>query len=179
VAILLNFVAVLSFTLLNQTFRFFTNDSFGMTPKQTGLVLAFIGLCGVLVQGAVIRPLSKRKVAEAKSVRAGIALQIIGFATLVFAPTLGVWSLYLAGVLLAAAYISNRTPDAEQGSTLGTSQSLASLARTIAPILGGFLYGQFGPRTPYAFAVLGMVLALVLAFQLVVNVQTTSASRSI
>lgn len=188
VAVLVNFVGVLSFTLLDQTFRFFTKDVFGMTPMRTGLILAFIGVCGVIVQGAVVRPLSKRGVPEAVTVRGGLGLQIAGFSTLALAPTLGSWALYLGGFFLAfgnglvtptlSAYISKRADPREQGATLGVNQSFASLARTFGPAFGGLLYDSVGPRSPYMVSAFGMTLALVLAMQLVAKAPQVAVASS-
>jgi MFS transporter, DHA1 family, tetracycline resistance protein len=180
VAVLVNFSVVLSFTLLDQTFRFFTKDTFGMNQKATGMALGFIGICAAIVQGGVVRPLAKRGVPEALTVRVGIVLQAAGFAVLANAGRMGQWSVYLSGLLLAfgnglvtpslSAYISKNTSASEQGSTLGVNQSFSSLARTIGPAFGGYLYGStLGHTSPYVISSLGMALALVIAMQLVVT----------
>ena len=54
-AVLVNFLIVLSFTNLDQTFRFYNKDVFQMTPLQTGLVLAAVGVVAAGVQGGVVR----------------------------------------------------------------------------------------------------------------------------
>jgi MFS family permease len=167
-----NFLIILAFTNLDQTFRYFTKDMFGMSQLETGLVLAFIGVAAAGVQGGLIRPLSAR-FSEVSLVRAGVFLQAIGFAGLVFAPALGRPALYIAGALIAAgngltqpsisAFISRRASASAQGNTLGTSQSVASLARMFGPGMGGFLYGSVGPKSPYAAGALGMLLGFLLA----------------
>jgi len=174
-AILVNFIAILSFTNLDQTFRFFNADLFHMSQKQTGFVLAFIGIVAAIVQGGMIRPLSKR-FGESRLIRTGIAIQAGAFALLVVAPRFGMWFLFVAGAVLAfgngltqpsvSAFISKKASASEQGATLGTSQSAASLARMFGPALGGFLYSEIGPRAPYVIASLGMALALVAALRL-------------
>jgi MFS family permease len=176
IAIAVNFLVVLSFTNLDQTFTFFCGDVFGIDERGTGYVLAFIGVVAAGAQGGLVRPLAKR-FDEALLMRAGALLQSLAFAGLVAAATLGARPLlYASGALLAlgngltqpttSAYISKRAPADQQGGTLGTNQSFASLARTFGPALGGWLYGSFGARAPYAAASLGMVLALALALRL-------------
>jgi DHA1 family tetracycline resistance protein-like MFS transporter len=172
-AILVNFMLVLSFTVLDQTFRFYNKDVFGMNAAQTGAVLAFIGVVGAGAQGGLVRPLAKR-VDESSLIRGGTFLQAVAFAGFTAAPSLGRWMLYVAGATIAvgngltqpsiAAYVSKRADPREQGGTLGTNQSFSSLARTFGPAVGGWLYGTFGPRAPYAYGALGMTLALVVAF---------------
>jgi DHA1 family tetracycline resistance protein-like MFS transporter len=106
--------------------------------------------------------------------RAGTLVQALAFATLVAAATRESRAmLFAAGGLLAlgngltqpttSAFISRRAPADRQGGTLGTNQSFASLGRTFGPAMGGWLYGNLGPRAPYAVASVGMVLAFFLA----------------
>ncbi len=172
--ILVNFLVVLSFTNLDQTFRFYNKDVFHMSPLETGLVLAAVGVVAAGVQGGV-RPLSKRY-GEAKLIVVGVLLQAIAFLGIAWAPAVGVVALFVAMGLLAlgngltqpttAAFVSKRADPAAQGNTLGTNQSASALARTFGPALGGWLYGEIGPRSPYVTAATGMVVALVFAVRL-------------
>lgn len=175
-AVAVNFLVILSFTNLDQTFTFFCGDVFGIDERGTGYVLAFIGLVAAGVQGGLVRVLSKR-FDELTLMRAGTLIQSLAFAGLVAAGTVGARGmLYASGALLAlgngltqpttTAFISRAAPSDRQGGTLGTNQSFASLARTFGPAVGGWLYGNIGPRAPYAVASFGMVLALALAMGL-------------
>lgn len=184
-AIAVNFVAIAAFTNLDQTFRFFTKDLFAMTAMETGAVLAFIGVAAALVQGGLIRPLSKR-FHEAPLIRAGALVQAVAFAVLAASPAIGRAALYFGGALLAlgnglsqpslSAYVSRRADRSSQGQTLGTNQSMASLARMVGPAMGGFLYGHMGPRSPYVAAASGMVLALLIATRLREGGEATTGS---
>jgi MFS family permease len=175
-AIAVNFLVILSFTNLDQTFTFFCADQFRIDERGTGYVLAFIGVVAAGVQGGLVRTLSRR-VDDAVLVRAGAFLQALAFAGLVAAASVGAPAmLLLSGALLAlgngltqpatAAFISRRAPADRQGGTLGTNQSFASLARTFGPAVGGSLYASVGPRAPYAVASFGMVVAFALAMGL-------------
>jgi MFS family permease len=182
--VLVNFVLILSFTVLDQTFRFFTEDKFRMTALETGLVLGFIGIVAAGVQGGLIRPLAKRY-DEAVLIRWGTGIQALAFAGLAASPSFGRAALYAAGGLLAlgngltqpsvSAYVSKRADPKAQGSTLGTNQSAASLARVFGPALGGCLYGAAGARSPYVAGAIGMVLATIVALFLV---SSQSAERA-
>jgi MFS family permease len=185
-AVLVNFVLILSFTVLDQTFRFFTQDRFGMTALETGLVLCFIGVVAAGVQGGLIRPLAKR-FDEAKLIRAGTAIQALAFAGLAASPAFGRGALYAAGGLLAlgngltqpsvSAYVSKRADPKAQGSTLGTNQSAASLARVFGPALGGWLYGSLGASSPYVAGAIGMVVATLVALFLVASTGAEDPQR--
>jgi DHA1 family tetracycline resistance protein-like MFS transporter len=175
-AITVNFLVILSFTNLDQTFTFFCSDLFGIDERGTGYVLAFIGVVAALVQGVLVRALAPR-FDEAVLIRAGTSIQALAFAGFVVAGSIASHVLLFAsGGALAlgngltqpgtSAFISRRAPADRQGGTLGTNQSLSSLARTFGPALGGWLYGRLGPRAPYAVASFGMLIALGLATNL-------------
>jgi MFS family permease len=175
-AVAVNFLGILSFTNLDQTFTFFCADVFAIDERGTGYLLACIGVVAATAQGALVRPLSKR-VDEVLLVRSGVFLQGVAFAGFVLSATLRSRALlYGAGALLALgngltqpavpAFISRRAPTDRQGGTLGVNQSFASLARTFGPAIGGWLYGSVGVRAPYTVASLGMGLALALAMGL-------------
>jgi MFS family permease len=175
-AVVVNFLVILSFTNLDQTFTFFCGDLFGIDELGTGLVLAFIGVVGAGVQGGLVRPLAKR-VDEATLMRWGALGQVIAFAGFVAAAGLASRALlYASGAMLAlgngltqpstSAFISRRAPADRQGGTLGVNQSFASLARTFGPATGGWLYANIGPRAPYTAASIGMVVALAFASSL-------------
>src|SRR5580704_7589855 len=83
-AVAVNFLVILSFTNLDQTFTFFCGDLFGIDERGTGYVLAFIGVVAAIVQGGLVRPLSKR-FQEATLMRAGALVQAVAFACLVAA----------------------------------------------------------------------------------------------
>jgi MFS family permease len=170
-----NFLVILSFTNLDQTFTFFCADVFGIDERGTGYVLASIGVVAALVQGGLTRPLSRR-FADASIIRAGALVQAFAFAALVLSATTGRPLLFAGGALLAvgngltqpslSAFISTRAPANAQGATLGVNQSFASLARTFGPALGGWLYGVVGHRAPYSAAAIGLTAAFALALAL-------------
>jgi DHA1 family tetracycline resistance protein-like MFS transporter len=174
-AILVNFAITISFTVLDQTFRFFTKDLFAMKPLDTGLVLAFIGVMAAVVQGGIIRPLAKR-FDEALLLRVGTTLQSLAFFGIAASPSFGLPALLGSCGLLAlgngltqpsvSAFISRRAHASAQGATLGTNQSIAALARMFGPSIGGWLYGSFGARSPFLAGAIGMALAMLVTLRL-------------
>jgi MFS family permease len=187
-AVLVNFVLVLSFASFEQTYRFFNKDVFGMTVRETGLVLAFIGVVAAGVQGGLIRRLARR-FHEGTLIRVGSALQIVAFLATAAAPWTGRWMLYVAGAVLAlgngitqpsvSAYVSKSAGADQQGGVLGTSQSAASLARMFGPALGGLLYQSLGRNAPNVAAAVGMAGGLLIALGLAApRAQSTSTQTS-
>ncbi len=192
-AILVNFLIIVSFTNLDQTFRYFNKDLFDMDQIATGLLLGMVGVMAALVQGGLIRPLTKRY-DLAPLIAVGVAVQVAAFAIIAISPSVGRGLLYGGSIFLAlgngitqptvSGYISKCASAREQGTVLGTSQSVASLARVFGPAFGGYLYGALGPRSPYVAAAGGMCLALVVALGLrksalvVAKPQSTSTQMS-
>jgi len=127
----------------------------------SGVLFFFIGMIIVVVQGGLIRRLSKR-FGEARLVIVGpvliaLGLLVIGFAVL---DGYGQWvSFYVGCGLLAVgsslfnpsiqALISRHAAANEQGVILGANQGMASLARAVGPILAGSLYQYVSHASPY------------------------------
>lgn len=182
-AMLVNFLIVVAFTNLDQTFRYLNKDAFGMDQLDTGLLFAFIGVVAAGVQGGLIRPLTRRY-AETDLVRVGAILQCAAFVGIAASPSFGRPILYAASGLLAlgngitqptvSAFVSKRASERTQGAVLGTNQSFAALARVIGPAFGGYVYQHIGMRAPYVAGAIGMALALWAALPL----RDSSASPS-
>jgi len=166
------------FAGLEQTFRLFTQDAFGMSVLGTGMVLTLVGVVSATVQGGLIHRLSRRY-GEAKLVRAGAVVLAAGFAGIWACPSFGEWSramLYLGSSLTAvgtglltpslSSYVSRQAAADAQGTTLGVLQSMNALARVLGPLAAGLLYEFFGMRGPYSFGTAGMLVAGIIASRL-------------
>jgi MFS family permease len=175
VAIAVGASVIFWFAGLEQTFRLFTQDAFGMTVLGTGLVLTMVGVISASVQGGLIHRLSRRY-GEANLVRAG-ALALAGaFAAIWSCPSVGLSMLWVGSALTAvgtglltpslSSYVSRQATAQSQGATLGVLQSMNALARVLGPLAAGILYQSFGMRGPYGAGTIGMVAALLLALRL-------------
>lgn len=175
VAVALNFFVIVWFAGMEQTFRLFTDDAFGMTAAQTGAIFAVVGVVGAAVQGGLVGRLARRH-GEARLVVAGVVILAVAFALLGASPFFGAgatFALCAASGLIALgngvtapslpAYVSKRAGITDQGLALGTLQSASALGRVVGPALGGVLYASFSPSTPYAVGAVGLLLAGVLA----------------
>jgi MFS family permease len=106
---------------------------------------------GIVLQGGLIGRLAKR-FGDSNLVQAGLAISVLGFTALAWA--FGIKNLLLvAGVLACStgvvrpaitSLITQATSRGEQGSVLGLTQSLQSVAQILAPFLAGLLiqHGQ-------------------------------------
>jgi MFS family permease len=174
-AVAINFIFILWFAGMEQTFRLFTADRFGMSDAATGRVFGLVGVVSAAFQGGVVPRLAPR-IGEARLVRNGLVVMAAAFALLGLAPlfgSAGLAVLYLAAALIAAgngmtqpalpAYASRRAAADAQGLTLGTLQSAAALARAVGPLLGGALYAAIDPRAPYLIGAAGLLAAGIIA----------------
>ena len=174
-AVAVNFIFILWFAGMEQTFRLFTADGFGMSDAGTGRVLGVVGVVSATLQGALV-PRMVPRFGEARLVQGGLGFQALAFALLGVSPLFGPWAkaaLFLSAALIAVgsglvqptlpAFVSRRASAGTQGTTLGTLQSASALARALGPIVGGALYAAIDPKAPYLIGAVGLFAATWLA----------------
>lgn len=173
-AVLVNLLVTLSFAGLEQTFRMYNQDRFGMSTAQTGYALLLAGLVLIGVQGILLRQVAGRFSPRAL-VLFGLSLEAVGFALVAAAPPdvtlllVGLATLCFGSSLVAPtlpAFVSRWGDAHNQGRLLGVLSSSGALARVLGPALAGVAYQAWSPRAPYALAALGMALACGLAVRL-------------
>jgi MFS transporter, DHA1 family, tetracycline resistance protein len=167
----------LAFAVFQSVFALYAQYRFGLDARQTGFVLAYVGLLSVLVQGVGVGRLAKR-FSETKLIFSGTI--IMGLSLLGWALTPSLWVLLVllmplslaGGVLntvLSSALTKSVYPE-EIGGTLGLASSVESTTRVIAPSVGGYLLGQFGAWAPGIFAAVLMGWVVTFTYRrLVVN----------
>lgn len=140
------FLFTFAFSCFTSGMALFAFGRFDWGARDTGLLFTYSGFLGILWQGGLIGRMVKKwgeaKLALAGFVSAGIAYVLIGFSTtvglLVVAATV---SSFGNGVLrpVLTAQITKAVGRHEQGTALGISGSLSSVAMVLAPVSGGFL----------------------------------------
>jgi len=141
------FLSTYAFVGMETTFAYLGRDRFGLDNLKFGLVLTYVGVVMIIVQGALIGRLTQRfgvrRVAATGGVLLGAAL-----ASLPLAPSFGA-ALAALGLLAAgqglvvpslSALASQIAAANSQGSVLGVSQSLSACARAFGPLVAGGLY---------------------------------------
>lgn len=144
------FLFIVAFSIMTTTFSLYTMFRFGYDAQQNGWLFAYVGLIAVIVQGGLIGRLVKR-FGELPLVIAG-ALFFAGslFAVPFVGPQNGGLLAMLVGGGIFSLGNSLSTPalnslasksvgPAEQGSVMGVTQSVASLARVVGPSLAALL----------------------------------------
>jgi DHA1 family tetracycline resistance protein-like MFS transporter len=156
-------------------FSLFAKIQLGFTPQDIGFFLMFIGLIGVIWQGAVIRPLV-RKIGDLAAMRIALIAMIVGLLGLVLArtiPMLGLCAIVFSfgtGITrpTLSSLIIQAAPPSRKGGAIGVASSIESFSRSLAPILGGWIIGGLHPNyigyVGAAMAAIGAFLAFRVKF---------------
>ena len=175
------FLVSFAFSGVQIMFIPFVADIYGYTESQAALLLGYIGLLAVVVQGGLIGPLTSRY-GDAPLTVFGAGCLAVSLAGIPAAPAIGAVLPDLTGVVafmtselvgllvvLAALSLGNgvlgvtltalvsKRAGARQGSAFGLTQGAGSLARTIGPVVMGGLYTAVAYWAPF---VLGFLLLL-------------------
>lgn len=160
----------LSFSMFQSIFALYASGApLQLTPQATGFVLTYVGVVTVLVQAVAIAQLTRR-FRETQLLLWAAGLMAVSLFAWGLTPNVAVLLLVLAPLALGGgvmntiinSLLSKSVRPDEVGGTLGLSASLESLTRVIAPTLGGYLLGQFGPLGPGLFT--GLVMIWVVVF---------------
>jgi MFS transporter, DHA1 family, tetracycline resistance protein len=175
VAATINFFIIMWFSGMEQTFRLFNEDVFGISPAGTGAIFTLVGVVSATTQGGLVGRLSKR-FGEVRLIISGATILAVAFALLAASPTFGAFAklaLYVSAALIALgsglatpslpSYASKHTGPNDHGLVLGTLQSASALGRVAGPAIGGLLYSTLFPAAPYAIGAVGLLLVAVLA----------------
>ena len=168
--ILLTFVAVFSFAMMEGTFARVAEHRWSMSAPQDGRDFGLIGIIGIVIQGGMIGRLTKR-FGEGRLIGVGYLLNGTGLGLL--AVSTGGGSMWGACTLLAIgsslanpslqSLISKATSADDQGKILGVNQSFSALARATAPQTGGLLYTYWFDGGAMAVGAMLMFSALLLS----------------
>ncbi len=148
--LLLGALFLLSFgqASLYSAFPLFAESMLDMTPEQVGIQFFYIGLIAVIVQGGLIRPLS-RWFPEANLFFIGNILMTLGLGAIALSQSVSMLTVFLGIMALGHSLnlptinslISKEAGSKSYGSMMGIAQGLSGLGRAIGPTWGGFLYG--------------------------------------
>ena len=144
------FLFIVAFSIMTTSFSLYTMFRFGYNAQHTGWLFAYVGVIAVIIQGGLIGRLVKR-FGELPLVIVG-ALLFAGslFAVPFVGPNAGgLLALLIGGGIFSlgnslatpalTSLASKSAGAAEQGSVLGVTQSVASLARVVGPSLAALL----------------------------------------
>ena len=197
--VLVNATFLLAFTMMHATFILFTampieDGGLGYDERMNGYIFAYVGLMGVIVQGGLIRPLSKRFDVRQLMI-VGIILTSIGLGWIPYLePT------PLAIGLLAMTFIAAgnglfqpsqstmitteaRTMGLDLGRVMGAQEGFGALSRIIGPVLAAFIWSATVEGTGIwtyhtVFRIAGLIAILGLLIQWGIKPTETYHSES-
>ena len=144
------FLFVVAFSIMTTSFSLYVMFRFGYDVQHTGYLFAYVGLIAVVVQGGLIGRLVKRFGELPLVITGALCFSISLFAVPFVGPAAGGLAALLIGGGVFSLGNSLATPaltslasksvgPAEQGTVLGVTQSVASLARAVGPFLAAVL----------------------------------------
>lgn len=169
-SLLAYFAVIAGFSMMTTVFALYLANRFDLGVKGTGLILAGIGILGVIIQGGLIGKLTKR-FGEARLAQAGTLVMAGGLFGLGLFQEFG-WMLLSAAavgvgnslLMPTLSSLASRAADTEwQGRVLGVLQSGGSLARFLGPLAAGILLavqGTEGSYASYTLLVAGGILVI-------------------
>ena len=148
-----HFLMQLAHVVLPSVTVLYMGYRYGWSALQVGLTLAAVGICSMIVQGGLVRPVVA-KLGERRALALGLFFGAVGFSWYGLAST-GTW--FLAGVPLMAlwgfanpslqALMTRRVSHSEQGQLQGANSSLTALAGIFGPSIFSQLFSSFiGPH---------------------------------
>lgn len=174
-----NFLYQLAHQVLPSVFVLYAGYRYGWDATTVGLTLAAVGVCNVIVQAGLIRPIVSR-VGERRALLAGLLFGAMGFAAYGLSPTAG-W--FFAGIPIfslmglygpsAQGIMTRRVSPSEQGQLQGANASIMGMAGLVGPglftqVFAAFIGKQANwhlPGAAFLLASLLMIVAIPLALR--------------
>ena len=142
----------LPFSLYVSMFSLFAERQLAFTAEQTGYFLAFVGLLGILWQGATVGPVVSA-IGERRALLLGLASATLG--QFLIAWTDVWWKLFIVALPLSfgtsmtrpalTSLVTKAAPTNRRGGVLGVTSSIESFSRIVAPLAGGWIIGYLHP----------------------------------
>jgi multidrug resistance protein len=151
------FLFIVAFSIMTTSFSLYTMFRFGYDAQHNGYLFAYVGLIAVIIQGGLIGRLVKRFGEQRLVIVGALFFAVSLFAVPFVGPNAGGLMALLIGGGVFSLGNSLSTPAlnslasksvgaAEQGSVLGVTQSVASLARAVGPSITAILISSTIPR---------------------------------
>ena len=192
------FLYMFGFTVMHAVFILYTQMSpdqggLGFSESDNGRIFALIGILGIVTQGGLIGPLTRRFgslfILRFGLVLTGIGLVLIPYTSIEY---VWFWMVIVTGFIAignglfqpsSSAVLTTlaRQDDYELGAVMGSQESISSFARILGPLTGGLVWTMTFERSGFfdyhtAFHVCGLLMLL--GFVLSFKVQFKSADKN-
>jgi DHA1 family tetracycline resistance protein-like MFS transporter len=181
IVIVLYFCTFLYMSTMQVALALLTKERLGWDQSEVGNVFALFGIVMLVVQGALIGWIA-RTFGQVRVVAAGALLSAAGLLTIAlsyhFAPLLTGLTLLALGLGVTQPMLSSIASEyagrEQRGAVLGFAQSSGGLARTLGPVLSGYLFEGIGAGAPFE----GGAIAAALAFALTLGLTAQPPGRA-
>ncbi len=161
------FLTLFAFVSMETTLAFVARAEYGLDERGFGMILVYVGVIMIIVQGGIVGRLAprvgERRLSALGALLLGGSLFLLPFAQS-FAAAMAFLGVLAVGQGLVSptlsTLLSRRTSEALQGGMLGLGQSVTSAARAIGPVLAGWLYDQ-GASWPFVLAGAAAMIAAI------------------
>lgn len=160
-----NFLLYFAHHVFSAVFVLYAGFRYGFGPLQVGLLLALAGILEMIVQTALIGPVTKR-LGDRPTMVIGLVCGAVGIAAMGLAPTGLAFTLALIPNALwtlamptLQSLMTQRVSETEQGQLQGANNSVASIAGAVSPLFFGWLYGVSVQTSPgFSFLIAAAIL---------------------
>jgi MFS transporter, DHA1 family, tetracycline resistance protein len=161
-----------TYVLWSEKVLFPTRDQL-FVQSAVGYMLTFVGVVGIITQFWLVGPLVRR-FGERSLVVAGAAVRGLGWGVMGLLPALPIVLIVLplipiggnVAVPALLALLTYLAPTDQRGFAIGLMESIQGLGRIAGPLLAGWLFEQWQPSAPLAFAAVASLLTVVAALQI-------------
>jgi DHA1 family tetracycline resistance protein-like MFS transporter len=184
------FFATVAFAMLTATYALFANHRFNFDATHNGYMFTYLGVLGAIIQGGLLGRLVKMFGEKTLAVT-GTAIFSASMFALPLATSIATLLLASTGIAVGNSLmtptlngLASKSVDAAwQGRMLGAMSSVASLARIVGPVLGGWLlsldseyWAHYG-RSPYWTS--GVIMLVALGVALTIRSSTAPEDQAV
>ena len=150
--VMISVMFMYGFTIMHAVFVLFTEYDLGFNESQNGRIFAIIGINGLIVQGWLIGPLTK-KYGSVNLMKIGTLICGLGLTLIPYVSHQYIWITMGAVVILLStgnalfqpsfsAILAQRTREGghEMGMVMGSQESASAFARILGPLTGGLVW---------------------------------------
>ena len=150
--VMISVMFMYGFTIMHAVFVLFTEYDLGFNESQNGRIFAIIGINGLIIQGWLIGPLTK-KYGSVNLMKIGTLICGLGLTLVPYVSHQYIWLTMGAVVILLStgnalfqpsfsAILAQRTREGgqEMGMVMGSQESASAFARILGPLTGGLVW---------------------------------------
>ena len=150
--VMISVMFMYGFTIMHAVFVLFTEYDLGFNESQNGRIFAIIGINGLIIQGWLIGPLTK-KYGSVNLMKIGTLICGLGLTLVPYVSHQYIWLTMGAVVILLStgnalfqpsfsAILAQRTREGgqEMGMVMGSKESASAFARILGPLTGGLVW---------------------------------------